>query len=140
VRSTSATLLLVVITILVTYAARSTLMVHHDISIKQYGYNWAYFSFAANMCYFALGMYAFRLSQQMDRTSFLMRRLIPTFCVVSLGTLMFAGSGDGFAFLKNEAIVWGCLFSALCLWQSASPSSWCANRVFEYLRERSYSL
>jgi len=140
IHTTTAMFVLVVISILVTYAARSTLHVHYEISISQYGYNWAYFSFAANLCFFAMGMYAFRLARRVDETSLMMRWLIPAFSVVLLGALMLAKPGSSLMLWKGEPILWGVGFAALCLWQSAHPSRWSANRVFEYLGERSYSV
>jgi peptidoglycan/LPS O-acetylase OafA/YrhL len=140
VRTTSATFMLVVISIFVTYAARSTLHAHYEISVSQYGYNWAYFSFAANLCFFAMGMYVFRLARQVDEASLMMRWLIPAFSVVLLGSLMLTKPNSLLMLWKGEPILWGVGFAALCLWQSMRPSRWSANRVFEYLGERSYSV
>jgi peptidoglycan/LPS O-acetylase OafA/YrhL len=140
IRTTSATLALAVISVFVTYAARSTLHVHYETSVSQYGYNWAYFSFAANLCFFAMGMYAFRLARQFDEASLMLRWFIPAFSVMLLGTLMLAEPGSPLMLWKGEPILWGVGFAALCLWQSTRPSRWSANKVFEYLGERSYSV
>lgn len=106
----------------------------------QYGYNWAYFSFASNVCFFAFGMYAFRVAQRVDAASLIMRWLAPVFSLVLLSALMLAEPASLLRAWKNEPIVWGVGFSVLCLWQSTHPSRWSANRVFEFVGERSYSV
>ncbi|HNV58842.1 MAG TPA: acyltransferase [Rhodoferax sp.] len=140
VRSMSATLVLLLLSVAVTYAAQSTLQTHFESHVSQYGYNWAYFSFPANLCYFVFGMLAFRMAARADKSSTTMRWLVPAFSVVTLGALMFAKPGSLLFQWKDEAIVWGLGFGSLCLWQSTRPSQWCANRFFEYLGERSYSI
>lgn len=141
VRTMSATVALVVISIFVTFAADSVLHVHYDYTISQYKFNWAYFSFPANLCFFAMGIYAFRVARQIPRVSLMMRWVIPAFSVVLLGALMFRGyyhqpKGLGHGIL----LLWSIGFVALCVWQSKRPNRWIANKVFEYLGERSYSV
>jgi peptidoglycan/LPS O-acetylase OafA/YrhL len=137
IRTTKATAVLVVVSIIVTYAARATLNVHYASHVAEYGYNWAYFSFAANLCYFALGIYAFRVSLLVDKTSIFSRWLLPVFATVLLGSLLIAQADN---IWKDEAILWGVGFACLCVWQSTLPSRWSANVVFEYLGERSFSV
>ncbi len=67
IRTRSSTLLLVLLSILVTYAARTSLHEHYHYTVTLYKYNWAYFSFAANLCFFTFGMYAFRVARSIDR-------------------------------------------------------------------------
>lgn len=140
VRTTSATIVVVVASVIITYAARSTLHTHYEMSVKQYGYNWANFSFAANLCFFAMGMYAFRLARQVSKTSALMRWYIPALSIVLLGALMLADRGHPLMAWKGDPFLWGVGLAALCFWQSVCPSRWCANRFFEYVGERSYSV
>lgn len=141
IRSLPATLGLLILSIIVTYSARATLHLHYQSHVTDYGYNWAYFSFAANLCYFIFGMYAFRISASSNKKTGLMAQwLVPAFTVVLLGALMFARPGSMFFQLRDEAILWGIGFGGLCLWQSTKASRWSANRFFEYLGERSYSL
>jgi peptidoglycan/LPS O-acetylase OafA/YrhL len=140
VRSMSATFVLLLLSVAVTYAARSTLQTHFESHVSQYGYNWAYFSFPANLCYFVFGILAFRVAAHADKSSTTIRWLVPAFSVVTLGALMFAKPGSLLFQWKDEAIVWGLGFGSLCLWQSTKPSWWCANRFFEYLGEHSYSI
>lgn len=140
VRSMPATLVLLLLSVTVTYAARSTLQTHFESHVSQYGYNWAYFSFPANLCYFVFGILAFRVAAHADKSSTTIRWLVPAFSVVTLGALMFAKPGSVLFQWKDEAIVWGLGFGSLCLWKSTRPSPWCANRFFEYLGERGYSI
>ena len=140
VRSISATLVLLLLSVAVTYAARMTLQTHFESHVSQYGYNWAYFSFPANLCYFVFGILAFRLAARADKSSTTIRWLVPAYSVVTICSLMFAKPGSLLFQWRDEAIVWGLGFGSLCLWQSTKPSNWCANRFFEYLGERSYSI
>lgn len=140
IRTTLATFVLFVISIIVTLAAYPALHEHYEMSASRYGYNWAYFSIAANLCFFAMGMYVFRLKRTMDNASLMMRWLIPAFSVVLLGSLIFAKPGSQTIPWNGATILWGIGFATLCLWQSTHPSRWSANRIFEYLGERSYSI
>lgn len=137
VRSSMATLLLVVASIFVTYAAHSALADHYEHTVSLYRYNWAYFSFAANLCFFALGLYAYRIARDIDRTSRAMRWGVPAFAAALLGILLFARPHSAW---EADLILWGFGFAALTVWQSTWPSRWNANRIFEHVGERSYSV
>lgn len=141
VRTMTATLALLLASLLVSYIMRSSLHFHYEHTLSQYGYNWSYFSFGSNLCFFAMGMYAFRLTRNFSVDALKMQRLIPLFSVILLGMLMFTGldkplKGIG----RIDLMVWGLAFAALCIWQSTRPSLWCANRFLEYTGERSYSI
>lgn len=139
-RTAKTTFLLLAISLIVSYAARSTLSLHYESHVAQYGYNWAYFSFAANLCFFILGIYAFRVAVLVDREAPMMRWFIPLGSTVLLGALILAKPGSELMPWKDEPILWGISFAGLCLWQSTRPGRWSANRFFEYLGERSYSV
>jgi peptidoglycan/LPS O-acetylase OafA/YrhL len=142
VRSTKAALILVAITIPVSLALQSILHIHYESTVAQYRWNWSYFSFGSNMCFFAMGIYAYRLSQQMrSPDSRLLAKVIPIFSLALLGLLMLTEldnplKGPG----RFDLILWGLGLSALCTWQSVQPGKWCANWFFEYVGERSYSV
>lgn len=141
IRSRAAMLALVVVAMFVSHAAYVTLHAHYEITVAHYGYNWAYFSFAANLCFFALGMYAYRLAQTVDRSGFALRRLVPLASMALLGTLLFTEAEKPLrALLQSDTMLWGIGFAGLCLWQATRPSRWSANKLMEYLGERSYSL
>lgn len=136
VRSSRATLGLAILGIVVSMAISTILQVHYDHTMALYKYNWAYFSFAPNFCYFALGMVAFRLAQEVDRDSGGLRLKVAG-CSGLFLLLLFSAKPLGW---HPNLVLWGIAFAALALWQSQWPSRWCANRVFEYLGERSYSV
>lgn len=136
VRSSRATLAFAIFCMVVSFASRAVLQVHYEHTVALYDYNWSYFSFAPNLCYFAFGMYAFRVAQESGQASAAMRRGIPL-AATSLLLLLFAGRYNGW---RPDLTLWGIGFAALALWQSRWPSRWCANRVFEYVGERSYSV
>lgn len=141
VRTRVGTMVLLGASVLVTYAARSVLDAHYEHTVSVYRYNWAYFSFAANLCFFAMGMYAFRVVHTIDWSSAAMRRLIPVAAVVLICGLLLTDMGRPLKLLwKADLIVWGLAFAALSIWQGSRPSQWSANWLFEYLGERSYSV
>lgn len=141
VRTRVGTMKLLALSILVTYAARGALDAHYEHTVSLYRYNWAYFSFAANLCFFVMGMYAFRVVHTVDRDSAAMRWFIPALCVSLIAGLLFTDLGKPLRLLwKADLIVWGLAFAALSIWQSSRPSRWSANRICEYLGERSYSI
>jgi peptidoglycan/LPS O-acetylase OafA/YrhL len=141
IRTREGTLVLVILSVVVTYAARASLDAHYEHTVSLYQYNWGYFSFAANLCFFAMGMYAFQVVTTVDKDSRVMRWFVPAAAITILGALLFTEFGRQLKLLwKSDLIFWGVGLSALCAWQAARPSRWSANKVFEYLGERSYSL
>lgn len=137
VRSSTGLLMLVIGSVLFTFAARAELQAHYEHTASLYRYNWSYFSFASNACYFALGMYAFRIASEVVENTTAMRHGVPVFTSVLLLVLLFAGSITAW---HPDLILWGLGFALLALWQGKWPSYWCANPLFMYLGERSYSL
>jgi len=140
-RSTRALLWLVLVTLAIGYASRSLLYFHYAGGAVPSARNWSYFSFAPNFYFFALGMCAYRLSGGINPDSALMKRILPAGTVLFLGVLLLTTLHWP---LKNIArldlMLWGGALSLLALWQGARPGAWCANRVCEYLGERSYSI
>ena len=141
IRTTSTAFILVIVSLVISYVSRSTLQVHYESTMPQYDYNWAYFSFAPNLYFFAMGIYAYRLSHELSPALKASRWLIPFFSVACLGLLMLTGldnplKGAG----RMDLMLWGCGFVALSIWQSNRPSFWSANRLLAYVGERSYSL
>ena len=104
-------------------------------------WDWSYFAFVSNMCFFGMGIYVYRVSQMFGDRHSLIRVWVPlvTLSIISgllffdLGRL-FAGSG------RLDIIIWGMGLSALCLWQSVLPSAVIANKFFEHMGERSFSI
>lgn len=70
-----------------------------------------------------------------------MRGVIPCVALSLIGSLLFFNlgrtlHGSG----RLDLIVWGIGLSALCVWQSLRPGYLIANRFFEFLGERSFSI
>jgi peptidoglycan/LPS O-acetylase OafA/YrhL len=137
VRTSRGTLILLVASLLVTLSSRSVLQTHFEHTTALYRYNWAYFSFAPNLCYFALGMYAFRVARETADGTRLMRLGTTALAALLLPALLAASVCNAW---RPDLILWGFAFAALTLWQSKWPSRWCANRIFEHVGERSYSV
>jgi len=104
-------------------------------------FDWSYFSFASNMCFFAMGIYAYLLSKQYRYDNSLITIIIPTVVVVIICGLLFTNLGP---VIQNsyrfDIVLWGVGLMALCIWQSVNPSSFIANSFFEYMGERSFSI
>ena len=140
VRSLRSTALLLTLTVIVSYAARVSLFEHFEHTRGLYRYNWAHFSLLPNLCFFVMGMLAYRMfrAHQADAGSL---RLLPGFSLMLLGLLLLTSIERPLGqFYKADLLLWGTAFMFLCLWQSLSPSRWSANKAFEYLGERSYSI
>jgi peptidoglycan/LPS O-acetylase OafA/YrhL len=137
VRSRLGALYLALICIAISYVSRSILHAHYEHTTALYHYNWSEFSLLPNLCHFAFGIYAFRIAAEIDCQSTAFRAGVAWFAVLLVGTLLLAGNYFHF---RGDKIIWGIGFAALALWQCKWPARWSANRVCEYLGERSYSL
>jgi peptidoglycan/LPS O-acetylase OafA/YrhL len=141
IKSHRAALTFLIFSIVVSCALRSALhfeFVGLDSSAK---YDWSYFSFASNICFFAMGMYGYLLSKFYKSSTKLISIYVPIIAVVIIGTLLFSDLG---AFLYNtsrfDIVLWGLGLTALCVWQGANPSRIIANGLLEHLGERSFSI
>jgi peptidoglycan/LPS O-acetylase OafA/YrhL len=141
IRTHRAAFIFLIISIIVSSALRSALYLQ-DINAKPVPpYQWSYFSFASNMCFFSMGIYAYLLSQSYKEHARLLSVYAPIVATVIIGGLL---SSDLGALLYNSArldiVLWGIGLSALCAWQGHRPSLLIANDALEYLGERSYSI
>lgn len=137
VRSRLGALYLALVCTAIAYASRPILHAHYEHTIALYKYNWSEFSLLPNLCHFAFGIYAFRIAAEIDTHAEGFRSGVAWFAILVLGALLIASTYFGF---RGDKIIWGIGFAALALWQSKWPMRWSANRVCEYLGERSYSL
>lgn len=141
VRTKMASLVLVFITIAISLSSYSILYVHFEQSAEKPDRNWAYFSFLPDLCFFAFGIFAFRLAHEIQPTSATMRWLIPAFSVVMFSSLIRVRHGRAFVDLgRFNIVLWGIRFAALCVWQEKWANRWSANRIFEYIGERGFSV
>lgn len=119
------------------YVSRPLLHDHFEHTTDLYRYNWSEFSLLPNLCYFAFGIYAFRIAAETKLDAVRFHRGVAGFTTILLGVLLLSSSVWGH---HGDKIIWGIGFAALVLWQSKWPGRWSANYVSEYLGERSYSL
>ncbi len=141
VRTHRAALVLLIISIVISYSLRAALHAQHLSMVPQPRWDWSYFSFASNICFFAMGLYAYRLSHSVDKDTLLVRRVIPFVALSLIGSLLFFNLGKIlYGSGRLDIIVWGIGLSALCMWQSLRPGCLIANRFFEFLGERSFSI
>jgi peptidoglycan/LPS O-acetylase OafA/YrhL len=143
IRTTKSALILLFAAVLISYVSRYVL---HDqylsiVPLAQYDW-WGYFSFVPNLLFFVIGIYAFKLKNTLTKESIALRFLIPLIAVVTISALMLTEMDKPFRNNSGrpDLIVWAVGFGALCIWQSTKPSFWCANKLFEYAGERSYSI
>jgi len=140
-RTIKTTTILLIISIIISYLIRSTLHEHYSHTVSEYGYNWSYFSFGSNICFFIMGIFAFRLIDYIPSNSKVINLYIPGLAILLIGMLLltnidihFKGTG------RIDLIFWGLAFTFLCTWQSIKPVRIIANKFFEYAGERSFSI
>lgn len=140
IRTCRSAFVLLVISIIISYAIRSLLHLQYIASAPQSKWDWSYFAPGSNLCFFAMGLFAYHISQQY-KASNLFNRIIPFLAIIIIGGLMFLDIGEYFyGDGRGDIIVWGLGLMALCIWQSVSPILFIANQFFEYLGERSFSI
>jgi peptidoglycan/LPS O-acetylase OafA/YrhL len=141
IRTRASTVHFVIASILVTSAASTLLDAHYTHTVSLYDYNWGPLSFVSNLCFFAMGMYAFQVVNTVENDSRIMRWFVPSISVAILCALLFTDIGDHLKSYWNvDMILWGIGLAALCTWQAAWPSRWSTNKIFTYIGERSYSI
>jgi len=140
IRTHRSALMLLVASILISHYTRTVLHMQHLSMNPQPRYDWSHFAFAPNLCFFAMGIYAYHLGNAC-KGSVLASRSIALFAVIVIGGLLLFDAGRTFGEAgRLDVLIWGSGLTALCVWQSNSPSLFFANAVFEYLGERSFSI
>lgn len=142
IKTYRSALILLVASCVGSYAIHFTLHSFYQPMVHQYGYNWAYFSFGSNLCYFAMGICAFWFVREVNAGAIkLSSSSVAVFAIAVLVVLVFTEiekplRGPG----RLDLMLWGMGFVALCAWQTISPSRWTTNGLCTYLGERSYSI
>lgn len=139
IRTCRLALVLLVLSIIISYLIRSALHTQYITTIPQTKWDWSYFAFASNMCFFAMGIFAYKMSC-LYKESITSIRIISLFAVMTIVGLMFFDTGKYFGSGRWDIVIWGLGLMALCIWQSVSPGFFIANRIFEHLGERSFSI
>ena len=140
IRTHKSALLFLIISIVACYFIRSALHMQHINLASPPKWDWSYYSFASNICFFVMGIYAFRVRQQL-KEELILRVISPLMAMGLIGWLMFFDGGA--YFFGNgrwDIVLWGFGLAALCIWQSAQPSFILANGLLQYLGERSFSI
>lgn len=141
IKTHKAALLFLIFSIVATCALRSALHFQFTSLDPSAQYDWSYYSFASNICFFAMGMYAYLLNKFHKNNTKLISIYVPIAAVIIIGGLLFSDFGT---ILNNSSrldiVLWGIGLTALCVWQGANPSILVANRFFEFLGERSFSI
>lgn len=137
--SLKQTLPLTLISTLISVSAGAVLSQHFSHTTDQYTYNWAYFSFLPNLCFFMFGIAAYQLTGVARRLRH--RWIVPSFSLLILGVMSLPPETHALKKLSNGVpILWGIGFAALAIWQATYPSKIISHRLFIALGERSYSL
>ena len=130
---------LMIIAMLVSYSARMQLHIQYLTVTPQPKWDPSYFTFITNLFFFTVGIYAYKVKQTIGQSDRKFR--IAVLVMTILFFLIFTLLGE---ILKKtgrlDLIILGFGFGGLCLWQSIKPSFWSANKLCEYLGERSYSI
>jgi peptidoglycan/LPS O-acetylase OafA/YrhL len=141
IRSRRAALIFAIITTLIACAIRSEL---HNQYLKMTPppmYDWSYFSFSSNACFFAMGLFAYRFAAPAIKDTVAVRFAMPAVAIAIIGSLLFLNVGARLYYgSRLDIVLWGIGFTALTIWQGARPSRLVANRFLEFLGERSFSI
>jgi peptidoglycan/LPS O-acetylase OafA/YrhL len=97
-------------------------------------WDWSGFAFLPNLFFFAVGIYAYRLEQFRKSNGRALHFLIPLLAILAVGL------HSQSIFGSMGVLIQAAGFGALCVWQSAKPNIWFANKFYEYLGERSFSI
>jgi peptidoglycan/LPS O-acetylase OafA/YrhL len=140
IRTHRSALIFLIISIAVSCYIRTALHHQHINFTSPPKWDWSYYAFASNICFFAMGIFAFRVRQQLKKES-TMLVLFPLIAMALIGWLMFFGGGKYFyGSGRGDIVIWGFGLAALCLWQSTQPSFIIAHGLFQYFGERSFSI
>lgn len=134
-------LLTTILSIVICYCIRYTMNVEYSTNTPVSGLNWSYFAFAPNFCFFMMGVYAYRVTKVIDKQSNIAKLAVPCIAVATIISLAFLGLGprtkDGGSL---DIILWGLGFTALVIWQALAPCKIVANKLLDFLGERSFSI
>ena len=141
IKTLKTALVFLIISIIVSCAARSALHFQFVEIDPLAQFDWSYFSFSSNMCFFVMGVYAYLVSNLYKNNDKLFSLYVPMIAVVIIFGLMFFDLGSVlYNSYRLDIVLWGLGLTALCIWQAVIPSSFIANGFFEYMGERSFSI
>ncbi|QXH50281.1 acyltransferase [Pseudomonas fakonensis] len=139
-KSQRSALAWLLISVVVSYSVRSLMHAEH-LKGPVTRWDWSYFAFVPNFCFFIMGCFAYRLSRGLGREASKAKTILSLATIALLLALVVGGIGKYFKGAgRLDIIVWGVAFMMLCVWQSVWPSRWLANKYLEYFGERSFSM
>ena len=92
VRTHRSALVFLFMSIVISHLIRSALHAQHLALTPPTRWDWSYFAFASNLCFFAMGIYAYHVSR-VFKDSILAIRIISFFVIVIICGLMFFNGG-----------------------------------------------
>lgn len=141
IRSRTEAMIFFLAAVLISYASRAELHAFYLEAGAQSKWDWGGFAFLPNLYFFAAGILAYRFEQVQKGSGKPLHVSVPLAAVVSMALLLHFQPGVTLVNLGPfYSIIMAFGFGALCVWQSARPNRWFANRVLEYLGERSFSV
>lgn len=141
IRSGKQAMLFFLIAVTIGFATNAEMEAFNPGTASQFGGTWGGHALLAFLYFFAAGIYAYRLEQALTAGGKNLQAWVPWFAVIAIGLLLQFEKGRS---LINLGILYPVVialgFAALCVWQGARPNKWFANKVLEYLGERSFSI
>ena len=128
-------LIILIISFFISYLSWSVLHEDYLTITPRPRWDWSYFSFIPNICFFMVGICAFKLKKLNDKLN-LTILIIQIIIIIYLLVIR-----DIFEYkLRIDLMVLSIEFGVLCIWQSISPNYLFSNPFLDYLGERSYSI
>lgn len=141
IKTKKEALIFLLVSVLISYVARVELHNLYLNVVPLPKWDWSNFAFLSYLFFFAVGIYAYRFEQSQIKSGRSLHALIPWAAVLAIGVLLLTEALQSPVSLGQFGFVIRAFgFGALCVWQSSKPSLWCANKFFEYLGERSFSI
>jgi peptidoglycan/LPS O-acetylase OafA/YrhL len=141
VKTPRQALAVLVVAIAIGCASRYQFTLQYLDSQPRPRWDWGGFTFVGNLYFFAAGLFVFRLAKTVEAHGTAIRLVVPAISLALLAGLMFSEWDRSLkAPGRLDLVLWMIALSGLCLWQSLRPNGMIANRFFDYLGERSYSI
>lgn len=141
IKTKKEALIFMLVSVLISYASRVELHNLYLNTLPHSKWDWSFFAFLPNLFFFAAGIYAYRFEQSRKSLGKPLQVLVPLVAVLAVVLLLHIGPGKTLINLGPFGLLIQTFgLAALCVWQSTRPSLWSANKFFEYLGERSFSI
>jgi len=132
-------LTILLISIVISYVIRGELHAQHIMNTPKSRWDWSYFAFGSNICFFIMGIYAYKLTSFFKSASNIYKYFFPLATVLIL-LIIFKSGQYSLKYVGINILIWGLGLMMICIWQGTWPSSFIANSIFEFFGERSFSI